>query len=266
MATNAEEIKKALGDTKETSKMQQEERESGQKAILEKLDVLIAETRAAERRRAADHTTINQLLQALQTAAATPDELQVPSLTTKAAVPNLTAMSVAAPEPIGLDHVSISVRVIVDLSTTLYDTKGEHYKDINLTLPAEQCKTISKLDARVSLATVPGVLEELNFKFDTTDLKDLRRASKLTLYEPEFDQPFAKSTVLTRTDDNIYHTWFQRNVNTNTTGGRARACFKMSIMHMDDEQVMREARKEGMEINSGVERAQNKKARYFLVD
>lgn len=40
----------------------------------------------------------------------------------------------------------------------------------------------------------------------------------------------------------------------------------MIIMHMDDEQVIREAVKKGMKIRSGVERAENRKARYFLVD
>lgn len=270
MATNAEEIKKASGDTEEASKMRQEELrglmqrvvklESGQKATLEKLEVHIEGTKARERSNAAYRTTIIQLLQVLQTAATTPDKLQVPALTAETAVPKLPAEHLPTAAPSGLDQVLVSVRVIIDLSATVYDTNGARFKDINLTLSAQHCKTVSKLDAKASLATVPGLLEELST--DPTDLKDLRRASSLTLYEPQSDQPFGKSIVLTRANDDIYHAWFQRNVT--ASGAEPHVCFKMSVMHMDDEQEIREALKEGMDIMSGVERAQNKKARYFL--
>ena len=236
--------------------------ESGQKATQEKLDIPIEETKATERSYAADHSTIIQLLQGLQTAAATSGELQMPSLTIEVVVPRLPAEHLPTAGPSRLDHVLVNVRVIIDISATVYGTRGAHFKDMYLTLSAQHCKTVSKLDAKASLETVPGLLEELNN--DTTDLKNLRRASNLTLYEPQSDQPFGKSIVLTRTNDGIYHAWFQRNVA--ASGAEPHVCFKMSIMHKNDEQEIREALKEGMNILSGVERAQNKKARYFLGD
>lgn len=154
--------------------------EHGQQAVQESLSILIEETRGRKR----SNTTTN--------------EPQVPALATKVALPTLPAKPVSTAEQ-SLDRVLVSVRVIVDLTAAVHDTKCEHFKDVNLILSAEHCKTVSKLDAKASFETVPGLLEEL--KFDNADLKDLRRASCLTLHEPEFDQPFGKSIDLTGVND-----------------------------------------------------------------
>ena len=229
-----------------------EDQETFQKDMMDRME-RFETTQAAK---------LQTILDALQTAQAssTPANTKTNALQSPPEGPSTKSLAPSSKlNP--LDGISIRVHVRIALSSGIYDGHGPFIKNLEVLVQAEQCKSLARLDAKVSGKVVPDMLKEL--KFDDSDLKTHRRASKLTLYDEDSDTVGLRGFTLTKIEDPVYHAWYVRNVSADKPEARAR--FEMTIIGSDDTAELEEARVAGMSVLQGIERQQNTRARYFLV-